>query len=60
MWLHHRTPGEDPLWLEAVLTYVLRSLRPPGRPIDGEVFDRLFDARRSGRPSAPPTSVVTS
>ncbi|MEV3914851.1 acyl-CoA dehydrogenase family protein [Streptomyces canus] len=60
VWLHHRTPGEDPLWLEAVLTYVLRSLRPPGRPTDGEVFDRLFDARTAGRPSAPPTSVVTS
>ncbi|MGX1476201.1 UNVERIFIED_CONTAM: alkylation response protein AidB-like acyl-CoA dehydrogenase [Streptomyces canus] len=60
VWLHHRTPGEDPLWLEAVLTYVLRSLRPPGRPTDGEVFDRLLDARTAGRPSAPPTSVVTS
>ncbi len=60
VWLHNRTPGEDPLWLEAVLTYVLRSLRPPGRPTDGEVFDRLFDARTAGRPSAPPTSVVTS
>ncbi|MFF4249652.1 acyl-CoA dehydrogenase family protein [Streptomyces sp. NPDC001663] len=60
VWLHNRTPGEDPLWLEAVLTYVLRSVRPPGRPTDGEVFDRLFDARTAGRPAAPPTSVVTS
>ncbi|MEV6168028.1 acyl-CoA dehydrogenase family protein [Streptomyces sp. NPDC051954] len=60
VWLHNRTPGEDPLWLEAVLTYVLRSLRPPGRPTDGEVFDRLFDARAAGRPVAPPTSVATS
>lgn len=60
VWLHNRTPGEDPLWLEAVLTYVLRSVRPPGRPTDGEVFDRLFDARAAGRPAAPPTSVVTA
>ncbi|WP_405639984.1 acyl-CoA dehydrogenase family protein [Streptomyces sp. NBC_00019] len=60
VWLHNRTPGEDLLWLEAVLTHVLRSVRPPGRPTDGEVFDRLFDARAAGRPTAPPTSVVTS
>jgi hypothetical protein len=60
VWLHNRTPGEDLLWLEAVLTHVLRSVRPPGRPTDGEVFDRLFDARAAGRPAAPPTSVVTS
>lgn len=60
VWLHNRTPGEDLLWLEAVLTYVLRSLRPPGRPTDGEVFDRLFDAHAAGRPVAPPTSVVTT
>ncbi|MEU9918209.1 acyl-CoA dehydrogenase family protein [Streptomyces sp. NPDC051001] len=60
LWLHNRTPGKDPLWLEAVLTHVLRSVRPPGRPTDGEVFDRLFDARAAGRPAAPPTSVVTS
>ncbi|MEU5890666.1 acyl-CoA dehydrogenase family protein [Streptomyces sp. NPDC047461] len=60
VWLHNRTPGEDPLWLEAVLTHVLRSVRPPGRPTDGEVFDRLFDARAAGRATAPPTSVVVS
>ncbi|WP_327714939.1 acyl-CoA dehydrogenase family protein [Streptomyces sp. NBC_00490] len=60
VWLHNSTPGEDPLWLEAVLTHVLRWVRPPGRPTDGEVFDRLFDARAAGRPAAPPTSVVTS
>ncbi|MFD0507378.1 acyl-CoA dehydrogenase family protein [Streptomyces chiangmaiensis] len=60
VWLHNHTPGEDPLWLEAVLTYVLRSVRPPGRPTGGEVFDRLFDARAAGRPAAPPTSVVIS
>ncbi|MGW7201906.1 acyl-CoA dehydrogenase family protein [Streptomyces sp. NPDC054837] len=60
VWLHNRTPGEDLLWLEAVLTHVLRSVRPPGRPTDGEVFDRLFDARAAGRAAAPPTSVVTS
>ncbi|MEI5527094.1 acyl-CoA dehydrogenase family protein [Streptomyces brasiliscabiei] len=60
VWLHNRASGEDPLWLEAVLTHVLRSVRPPGRPadVDDEVFDRLLDARAAGRPAAPPTSAV--
>ncbi|WP_256964464.1 acyl-CoA dehydrogenase family protein, partial [Streptomyces griseiscabiei] len=60
VWLHNRASGGDPLWLEAVLTHVLRSVRPPGRPADAddEVFDRLLDARAAGRPAAPPTSAA--
>ncbi|WP_433331280.1 acyl-CoA dehydrogenase family protein [Spirillospora sp. CA-294931] len=55
-WLLNREPDDDGLWLEAVLTHVLRALRPAGRPTSGEVFDRLFDAIEGGSAPAFPNA----
>ncbi|WP_329521026.1 acyl-CoA dehydrogenase family protein [Spirillospora sp. NBC_01491] len=56
VWLHNLRSGHDELWLEACLVHILRSLRPAEMPTDEEVFDRLFDALRSGASVGPPTT----
>lgn len=53
LWTHNRARGDDPLWPEACLALLLRSLRPLGRPAEEEVFDRLLDAVAAGRPVGP-------
>ncbi|RFU41879.1 acyl-CoA dehydrogenase [Actinomadura logoneensis] len=56
VWLHNAAAGHDGLWLEACLVHVLQSLRPARTAADEAVFDRLFDALRTGAPVAPPTT----